>query len=441
MAELDGLLADASLVVGYGARTGSLDTTGLAEAVAAVQAKRAAGEVQPSAETATLINALNLAVKAIYPVTLIDLGSRYRPFPTAKDGKTVQILVTTAACLLIAFTGYYTWIYIQATEVLSGLTAIQDQNAVDKVARLYRTYQSNPAVVSSTTGVDAKDDMIFENWLKAYEELYTVNTDMDIYIPMAQQLQKTEGRVPVLSLLGSAMEGGQTGPAAPQEGVTAKQMSDQFVASHKGQAYPSLDQQFQAATPTAAVSAPTVDATPAPAAGLACLSGPDSSPQTASAQDQIKASEEQRFCFLEEEGLRAVAMETSQDIATQPQHISILIASARQIIELYGVFILPTLYGMMGTLVFELRNILNPMRPNAKAERIVVRTLLGGLAGLSIMFLFKPIQAAGGNTLPTGVAVFGIAFILGFSIDVFFSLLDRLVNTVSQMVSGAGARS
>jgi len=230
MAELDGLLADASLVVGYGARTGSLDTTGLAEAVAAVQAKRAAGEVQPSAETATLINALNLAVKAIYPVTLIDLGSRYRPFPTAKDGKTVQILVTTAACLLIAFTGYYTWIYIQATEVLSGLTAIQDQNAVDKVARLYRTYQSNPAVVSSTTGVDAKDDMIFENWLKAYEELYTVNTDMDIYIPMAQQLQKTEGRVPVLSLLGSAMEGGQTGPAAPQEGVTAKQMSDQFVA-------------------------------------------------------------------------------------------------------------------------------------------------------------------------------------------------------------------
>jgi len=189
------------------------------------------------------------------------------------------------------------------------------------------------------------------------------------------------------------------------------------------------------------VSAPTVDATPAPAAGLACLSGPDSSPQTASAQDQIKASEEQRFCFLEEEGLRAVAMETSQDIATQPQHISILIASARQIIELYGVFILPTLYGMMGTLVFELRNILNPMRPNAKAERIVVRTLLGGLAGLSIMFLFKPIQAAGGNTLPTGVAVFGIAFILGFSIDVFFSLLDRLVNTVSQMVSGAGARS
>ena len=139
--------------------------------------------------------------------------------------------------------------------------------------------------------------------------------------------------------------------------------------------------------------------------------------------------------------MRAVAMETSQDPATQQQHISILIAYARQSIELYGVFILPTLYGMLGTLVYELRNILNPMRPNAKAERIVVRTLLGGLAGLSIMFLFKPIQAAGGVTLPSGVAVFGIAFLLGFSIDVFFSALDRMVTTVSQMVSGASAKA
>ncbi len=436
MVELDGLLADASLVIGYGARTGSLDTTGLADAVAAVNAKRAAGDPQPSTEIANLVNALNLAVKSIYPVTLIDLGSKYRPFPTAKDGKVVQIFVTTIACVLIAFTGYYTWIYIQATEVLSGLTTIQNQNAVDKVARLYRTYQSNPAVVASATSADSKDDMLFENWLKAYEELYSVNTDMDIYIPMAQQLQKNEGRIPVLALFGSAVAGGQADAAAPQAGATAKQMSEAFAASHKGQAYPSLDQQFQAAAQPVSTGAPSDDSTGG--GGLACLSA---APQSSTAEDKIKAIEDQRFCFLEEEGLRAVAMETSQDIATQPQHISILIASARQIIELYGVFILPTLYGMMGTLVFELRNILNPMRPNAKAERIVVRTLLGGLAGLSIMFLFRPMQAASGNPLPTGVAVFGIAFLLGFSIDVFFALLDRMVNTVSQMVSGAGAKA
>jgi hypothetical protein len=78
------------------------------------------------------------------------------------------------------------------------------------------------------------------------------------------------------------------------------------------------------------------------------------------------------------------------------------------------------------------------MLPDAPMERLLIRFALGALAGISTTWLFGSTASRLLEGEGTGTTFFGIAFLLGFSIDVFFSILDRLVGFLSESIDKTG---
>jgi hypothetical protein len=110
----------------------------------------------------------------------------------------------------------------------------------------------------------------------------------------------------------------------------------------------------------------------------------------------------------------------------------------------FGLFlggsILPFLYGFLGASVYLLRNFLSSwseattLRPGASA---FLRLGLGGIAGLAIGWFATPdatkLSAAATQLTTTP---FALAFLAGFSIELLFSLLDRLIAAFSTSPGG-----
>jgi len=96
-----------------------------------------------------------------------------------------------------------------------------------------------------------------------------------------------------------------------------------------------------------------------------------------------------------------------------------------------GSWLLPGLYGMLGAVVFHMRRLLDPNLPNPKMLRFVYRIVLGGFGGIVLVWFWIPSGAAPSMTEFAPLTSFGLAFLIGFSSDVFFQVLDRLVAGLS----------
>jgi len=96
-------------------------------------------------------------------------------------------------------------------------------------------------------------------------------------------------------------------------------------------------------------------------------------------------------------------------------------------LNLYSMIILPAVYGALGAIVFFMRPLLNPKLPNPGITHTIYRIALGALAGMILAWLGMGMFGADEAFKSVGLGLFALAFILGFSIDVFFELLDRLV--------------
>jgi hypothetical protein len=65
-----------------------------------------------------------------------------------------------------------------------------------------------------------------------------------------------------------------------------------------------------------------------------------------------------------------------------------------------------------------------------------VRAALAMMAGVSISWVFASFIDKGANERPGGITVFGLAFLFGYSVDVFFDTLDRLIARISDTILG-----
>jgi hypothetical protein len=110
----------------------------------------------------------------------------------------------------------------------------------------------------------------------------------------------------------------------------------------------------------------------------------------------------------------------------------LLIGSARSQITTVAQFFLPLLYGWVGALAYILRALANELRAatfsRTSSTEYTLRWPLGMLAGVAIGLLLQP------QTL-TGLAALtplGVAFIAGYSVELLFTFLDRLVRAFSE---------
>ncbi len=118
-------------------------------------------------------------------------------------------------------------------------------------------------------------------------------------------------------------------------------------------------------------------------------------------------------------------------ITITPNSIYTLTLQARNLTEVlspYALWILPALYGALGGIMFHMRMILNPLLPNPPLARLIHRIALGALAGMILAWFMAPGTKLGGEVTGIGFSLFTFAFLFGFSLDIFFTILDQFVS-------------
>jgi hypothetical protein len=121
-----------------------------------------------------------------------------------------------------------------------------------------------------------------------------------------------------------------------------------------------------------------------------------------------------------------------------PIDYSFYLIRLRDSMNVLGLWVLPALYGMLGAVIFHMRRLLDPTLPNPPWLRFAFRIVLGGFAGIIIVWFWVPSSQKLAQPAFATLTAFGLAFLMGFSTDVFFQALDRLVTYLSQAVGKAG---
>lgn len=118
--------------------------------------------------------------------------------------------------------------------------------------------------------------------------------------------------------------------------------------------------------------------------------------------------------------------------------VDLWVARIRDSIDPYAVWILPCLYAALGSMIYYMRLILNTTQPNPPVYRIAHRMALAALAGMILAWFWGPAFGDNSEFRSVGFGLFTFAFVVGFSIDVFFTLLDRLVSVSTAAISKLG---
>jgi hypothetical protein len=124
-----------------------------------------------------------------------------------------------------------------------------------------------------------------------------------------------------------------------------------------------------------------------------------------------------------------------------PNNYYYYVYQLREGIGFLGSWVLPWLYGMLGAVIFHMRRLLDPSVPNPTWLRFGYRIVLGGFAGIIVVWFLTPGSQKLAQPAFATLTSFGLAFLVGFSTDVFFQALDRLVSYLSQAVGEGTAQA
>jgi hypothetical protein len=105
-----------------------------------------------------------------------------------------------------------------------------------------------------------------------------------------------------------------------------------------------------------------------------------------------------------------------------------------------AVLVLPVLYGALGTVTFVLRTVYGEMIQRSfdarRTGEFVVRIFLGMLSGVSLPWL----MVRDGQSIPGGVTPAVLAFLGGYSVELLFAAIDRVLLTVITALRGERER-
>jgi len=115
---------------------------------------------------------------------------------------------------------------------------------------------------------------------------------------------------------------------------------------------------------------------------------------------------------------------------TQPEADAIVVKSRQMLAVLQG-YLLPLLYGWIGATAYVVRSLAREARERLYRREndtaYTLRIFLGSLAGLAIGWFLKPEDVTGFNA----ISPFALAFAAAYSVDLLFTLLDKIVNAFS----------
>jgi hypothetical protein len=394
---LDELLADAKLVAVYGQRAGCLKDDALFSAIAAAEALPA--KSWAAREVIDLQVALNAATQAILPTTLVDLKSGWSPFTGRRWLPSRTVSFVLLSILLMVLAGYTTFIHNQGAALLGALQALQSEQPERKFGQLERQLLNAQTQIFAADKPD-ETSLSREAYFEMLDDLRDIDKRLSLYVPQAAEYRLKAGW-PV-DAVRNALTFGKAAPANAQ-GV-AGSASSQAVG-------PNVCDGQQIAAQAKQYDESEFGRTP-----LGQMFGRN-----------IKAS---------------IDLSCYQGITFQPAtvpSISSALSGVQEIVGLYALWILPCVYGALGAAIYYMRSILNPLMPDPSFARMIHRVALGAFAGIILAWFWTPVADTGGDLANIGFSLFGAAFLVGFSIDVFFALLDRLVSVTVGAIGRMGS--
>jgi hypothetical protein len=108
-------------------------------------------------------------------------------------------------------------------------------------------------------------------------------------------------------------------------------------------------------------------------------------------------------------------------------------------ILIMSLYVLPLLYGLLGAYAFVLRTLNEDIKTMVYSSdsdiKYVLRIHLGALAGLAVGLFFVP-EDTTTAVLPISLSPLALAFLAGYSVEFFFSAMDRFITGLAQRNSG-----
>jgi len=122
--------------------------------------------------------------------------------------------------------------------------------------------------------------------------------------------------------------------------------------------------------------------------------------------------------------------------------------SVTWMLALFGTYVLPAMFGLLGTLAAIARAVLAKVRDSLLGPRDLSMSLLGlvigPLAGLAVGLFFTPSgavgQSAAGLAGSVTLTASGLGFLAGYGADAFFKFLDALLVRVFALEDGKGGK-
>ncbi|MBK8211977.1 MAG: hypothetical protein IPK78_20595 [Rhodospirillales bacterium] len=390
------LIQDADLVADVGVRLGRIKDPTFLDALGNARQALAADTVSPQV-VAGLQKSLNSAINDIAPITLGDINSGWRPFSVSLGGRLGNCFFSLFCFLLLIGTAYATQLYDRASSLYTTTMELQEIRGAEQAIRLFGLLQKNKQeVIESLT--NGSKDFLYESFNKALFDLEIMNMKFQAYGPIAADVLYD---LDIKSRLYDWLTGK---PVADQQNPSRDARIEGWIKEY-GQTSGGGD---QAATST---PAPMEDLTNKNLKSVLQVYFKDIRDFTSTINvnfDPLSPNDYSYYTYR----LRA--------------HMSIL-----------GSWVLPGLYGMLGAVIFHMRRLLDQSLPNPSWLRFTYRIVLGGFAGIILVWFLTPSSQTLSHPAFATLTAFGLAFLVGFSTDIFFQTLDRLITYLSQAIGKA----
>lgn len=414
---VSGLLADAKLVAGYG-RYGVFKDSALFAAIGDAEKLNDATASQP--EVVKLQTVLNDCSNTVPFSTLAALRTGWSPGDMSRRTALATYFLIALSVTMMIVIGKLTYVYNRGVSINAELQEIDNNDFSARFGQSIRQVWATKKQLSSAAAQQASTTdltLLKDAYYNSVDSLHSLDQRFSSLLVRAQGFMTQEAPFPLWGMQWAycKLSASSAKAGAPLDFSNPRQMAiDQFC----GQQVALAQQQGGAG-----------NSQPLKQSDFDCRNYGNiqggvqavSAAATAGQLEDVNADFDEATRDLQCEGV----------ITITPNSISTLTLQAKTLSEVlspYALWILPALYGALGGIMFHMRMILNPLLPNPPLSRLIHRIALGGLAGMILAWFMAPGTKLGGEVTGIGFSLFTFAFLFGFSLDIFFAILDQFVS-------------
>ncbi|MBZ9859026.1 hypothetical protein [Mesorhizobium sp. CA12] len=411
---VSGLLADAKLVAGYG-RYGVFKDSALFAAIGDAEKLSDASASQP--EVVKLQTVLNDCSSTVPFSTLAALRTGWSPGDMSRRTALATYFLIALSVTMMIVIGKLTYVYNRGVSINAELQEIDNNDFSARFGQSIRQVWATKKQLSSAAAQQASATdltLLKDAYYNSVDNLHSLDQRFSSLLVRAQGFMTQEAPFPLWGMqwayckfsASSAKAGALLDFSNPRQ-MAIDQFCGQEIALAQQQSGAGSSQPLKQSDFDCRNNGNTQG-------GMQVVSS------TGMVED-VSADFDAATRDLQCEGV----------ITITPNSISTLTLQAKTLSEVlspYALWILPALYGALGGIMFHMRMILNPLLPNPPLSRLIHRIALGGLAGMILAWFMAPGTKLGGEVTGIGFSLFTFAFLFGFSLDIFFAILDQFVS-------------